>query len=85
MRSSANDRPRKKTWRWRQTNRQALVEFLTPSFEQDEAIRDLPALGVNAQSLHFSQLSHCRADTRPIPLSVGSACTDPTAGTICGA
>ncbi|MCX2725813.1 GSU2403 family nucleotidyltransferase fold protein [Roseibium salinum] len=42
-----------KTWRWRQTNRQALVEFLTPSFEQDEAIRDLPALGVNAQSLHF--------------------------------
>ncbi|WP_150526618.1 nucleotidyltransferase family protein [Roseibium sediminis] len=42
-----------KTWRWRHTNRQTLVEFLTPSFEEDEAIRDLPSLGVNAQSLHF--------------------------------
>ncbi|MGX1500213.1 hypothetical protein ACSSV1_005278 [Labrenzia sp. MBR-25] len=42
-----------KTWRWRQSNRQTLVEFLTPSFEGDEGIRDLPALGVNAQSLHF--------------------------------
>jgi hypothetical protein len=42
-----------KTWRWRQTNRQTLVEFLTPSFEEDEAVRELPALGVNAQRLHF--------------------------------
>lgn len=42
-----------KTWRWRHTNRQTLVEFLTPSFEEDETIRDLPSLGVNAQSLHF--------------------------------
>jgi len=42
-----------KIWRWRQTRRQTLVEFLTPSFEDDETLRDLPALGVSAQSLHF--------------------------------
>ncbi len=42
-----------KVWRWRQTDRTTLVEFLTPSFGDDEGIRDLPALGVSAQSLHF--------------------------------
>ncbi|OWV39208.1 nucleotidyltransferase family protein [Mameliella alba] len=41
-----------KVWRWRQTDRSTLVEFLTPSFEETEGIRDLPALGVSAQSLH---------------------------------
>ena len=41
-----------KVWRWRQTRQQTLVEFLTPSFEDDEGIRDLPALGVKAQALH---------------------------------
>lgn len=41
-----------KVWRWRQTDRSTLVEFLTPSFEEAEGIRDLPALGVSAQSLH---------------------------------
>jgi hypothetical protein len=40
-------------WRWRQTKSTALVEFLTPSFRAEEDIRDLPALGVAAQSLHF--------------------------------
>lgn len=40
-------------WRWRQTTSTALVEFLTPSFRPEEDIRDLPALGVSAQSLHF--------------------------------
>jgi hypothetical protein len=40
-------------WRWRQTTSTALVEFLTPSFRPDEDIRELPALGVAAQSLHF--------------------------------
>jgi hypothetical protein len=40
-------------WRWRQTTSTALVEFLTPSFRADEDIRELPALGVAAQSLHF--------------------------------
>lgn len=41
-----------KVWRWKQTDRATLVEFLTPSFDAQEGIRDLPALGVSAQSLH---------------------------------
>jgi hypothetical protein len=40
-------------WRWRQTRSDIRVEFLTPSFREDEDIRPLPALGVSAQSLHF--------------------------------
>ena len=43
---------RSSVWRWRSTNRQTLVEFLTPSFSDEEGIRDLPALGVQAQALH---------------------------------
>lgn len=50
-------------WRWRQTRSESLIEFLTPSFNADEDIRDLPALGVSAQSLHF--LNYLIAD--PIP------------------
>ncbi|WP_417809797.1 GSU2403 family nucleotidyltransferase fold protein [Thioclava sp.] len=42
-----------RVWRWRQTDRQTLVEFLTPSFSEQEGLRDLHALGVSAQSLHF--------------------------------
>ena len=41
-----------RTWRWRQTRRETLVEFLTPAFG-DEGIRDLPALGVSAQALNY--------------------------------
>jgi hypothetical protein len=40
-------------WRWRQTKSNTPVEFLTPSLRTEEDIRDLPALGVSAQSLHF--------------------------------
>lgn len=40
-------------WRWRQNRSRTMVEFLTPSFRDEEDIRDLPALGVAAQSLHF--------------------------------
>lgn len=40
-------------WKWRQTTSTAMIEFLTPSFREEEDIRDLPALGVSAQSLHF--------------------------------
>jgi len=54
---------RGKTWRWRQSRSQTLVEFLTPSFNEDEGLRELPALGVNAQSLHF--LNYLISD--PIP------------------
>jgi hypothetical protein len=40
-------------WRWKQSRSAALVEFLTPSFRAAEDVRELPALGVAAQSLHF--------------------------------
>ncbi|MCO5133884.1 MAG: GSU2403 family nucleotidyltransferase fold protein [Phyllobacteriaceae bacterium] len=40
------------TWRWRQSRSNTQVEFLTPSFEDDEGIKHLKALGVDAQSLH---------------------------------
>jgi hypothetical protein len=42
-----------KVWRWRQTTSQTLIEFLTPSFDDEEELRELSALGVAAQSLHF--------------------------------
>jgi hypothetical protein len=41
-----------KTWRWKQTQGDTLVEFLTPSFDAEEGLRSLAALGVDAQSLH---------------------------------
>lgn len=56
----------RKVWRWRQTHQQTLVEFLTPSFQEDEEIRDLPALGVSAQSLHF--LNYLIAEPLTVPL-----------------
>ncbi|SIO13406.1 nucleotidyltransferase family protein [Vannielia litorea] len=52
-----------KVWKWRQTRREMLVEFLTPSFEADEGLKELPSLGVSAQALHF--LNFLLA--RPIP------------------
>lgn len=42
-----------KVWRWRQSGSQTFIEFLTPSFDEDEPLRPLPALGVDAQSLHY--------------------------------
>ncbi len=39
-------------WRWAQGGSGQLVEFLTPAFGE-ETIRDLPALGVNAQALNY--------------------------------
>ena len=41
-----------KAWRWRQSKSQTLVEFLTPSFRDDESLRDLSNLGVSARALH---------------------------------
>jgi hypothetical protein len=46
-------RDRNKVWRWRQGSGEALVEFLTPSFQAAEDVRELKALGVAAQSLHY--------------------------------
>lgn len=43
---------RARVWRWRQSNGGAMVEFLTPSFRDDEGLRELAALGVSAQALH---------------------------------
>ena len=40
------------TWRWRQTKGNALVEFLTPAFDEEEGLRPLKALGVSARALH---------------------------------
>ncbi len=45
--------PGRRSWKWRQTRGEAVVEFLTPSFSAAEEVRDLPALGVSAQSLHY--------------------------------
>ena len=44
--------PGEGVWRWRQTRNDLLVEFLTPSFEAEEATRPLAALGTYAKSLH---------------------------------
>ena len=56
----------RKVWRWRQTKQQTLVEFLTPSFDDEQGLRDLPALGVSAQSLHF--LNYLIAEPLTVPL-----------------
>ncbi|MDG3043121.1 nucleotidyltransferase family protein [Roseicyclus marinus] len=53
-------------WRWQQTDRTTLVEFLTPSFDEKEGIRDLPALGISAQSLRH--LNFLIADPIQVPL-----------------
>ena len=53
-------------WKWKQSRTETLIEFLTPSFRPEEDIRDLPALGVSAQSLHF--LNYLIAD--PIKAAV---------------
>jgi len=39
-------------WRWAQGGSGQLVEFLTPAFGE-ESLRNLPALGVNAQALNY--------------------------------
>lgn len=53
-------------WRWRQTGGNTCVEFLTPSFGDDEGVRQLPSLGVHAQALHH--LNYLISD--PIPAAV---------------
>ncbi|WP_108262315.1 GSU2403 family nucleotidyltransferase fold protein, partial [Mangrovicoccus ximenensis] len=40
-------------WRLKHMRGDMAVEFITPSFREEEDLRDLPALGVSAQSLHF--------------------------------
>jgi hypothetical protein len=55
-----------RVWKGRQSTSGALVEFLTPSFSDSEGLRDLPAMGVSAQSLHH--LNYLIAD--PIEVAV---------------
>lgn len=43
---------RGKVWRWRQSRGEVMVEFLTPSFRDDEGLRALKTLGVDARALH---------------------------------
>lgn len=43
----------RRTWRWKQSRSETLVEFLTPAFTEREEPRQLPALGIHAQSLHY--------------------------------
>ena len=52
-----------KVWRWRQSGGHSLVEFLTPSFSDEEDVRALAALGVSAQSLHH--LNYLIAEPMP--------------------
>ena len=54
---------RNKSYRWKQAENNFQVEFLTPSFDQEEKIQRLATLGVYAQSLHF--LNYLIAE--PIP------------------
>ena len=42
----------RQVWRWRQSSGDAMVEFLTPAFGEEE-IKPLPALGVHAQGLNY--------------------------------
>lgn len=58
---------RHRSWRWRQSRNDLLVEFLTPSFTDTEETRPLPALGIHAQSLHY--LNYLLAE--PIPAALG--------------
>lgn len=57
---------RHRSWRWRQSRKNLLVEFLTPSFTDTEDTRPLQALGVHAQSLHY--LNYLLAE--PIPAAL---------------
>jgi hypothetical protein len=41
-----------KVWRWQQSRSNQIIEFLTPSFDDEEDVRHLAAFGVDAQALH---------------------------------
>lgn len=57
-----------RVWKWGQSASDARVEFLTPSFGEDEGRRDLPSLGGSARALpHLNYL-----------LAERKRCLDPT-------
>ncbi|MEO1239350.1 MAG: GSU2403 family nucleotidyltransferase fold protein [Pseudomonadota bacterium] len=43
----------KHIWRWADTSRGTLVEFLTTAMKGDEELKPLPSPGVSAQGLHY--------------------------------
>lgn len=60
-----------KVWKWRQTRGEMLVEFLTPSFEDDEGLIRLEALGVEAQALHHLNFLIADPITAAVPYRSG--------------
>ena len=54
----------RQVWKWRQGRGEALVEFLTPAFGQEQ-VKPLPALGVSAQALNY--LNFLIAEPIPVP------------------
>lgn len=60
------DLSRTQNWRWKQAKGNTSIDFLTPSFSEDEGIKKLPSLGVSARSLHY--LNYLIAN--PIPAAV---------------
>jgi hypothetical protein len=58
-------------WRWRQTRADLQVEFLTPSFEAEEGLRPLAALGVHAQALHFLNFALAEPIQAPVTYRSG--------------
>lgn len=60
-----------KVWKWRQTRSDLLVEFLTPSFDEDEGLRRLEALAVDAQSLHHLNFLISRPLEAAVPYRSG--------------
>jgi hypothetical protein len=62
---------RGEAWRWRQTRADLMVEFLTPSFEAQEGLRPLAALGVQAQALHFLNFALAEPIRAPVTYRSG--------------
>jgi hypothetical protein len=60
-----------RAWRWRQTRADLLVEFLTPSFDAEEGLRPLAALGVDAQALHFLNFALAEPISAPVTYRSG--------------
>lgn len=58
-------------WRWQQTRRTTRVQFLVPSIDGTEGLRDLPALGISAQSLCHLNFLIAGPIQAPLPYRAG--------------
>ncbi len=61
----------RRSWKWRQTQSDLLVEFLTPSFDGKEDRRPLAALGVDAQALHHLNYLIAEPEAAAVPYRSG--------------